>query len=670
MKRNAFRVLSAVLLAMVPMATPVLAQDGDEKPGLSGEITPMVRYIAVRGDDEKFREDWWMQDVWTGGVEQFTVRDVLKKDISFYAEGRAILDQGDYNLLMRMEKKDLWLIRAGYKQYRKYFDGTGGFHPFSVPVFELDKDLHLDIGNLFFEAGLNQPGWPKIVLGYEHSLKNGDKSLLEWGSVTEDSVTKKIFPSYKEIDEKLDVFKAEIDHDLGRLHVGDQFRFEHYTTNTTRHDAGSLNLDTNTSQSVAVLDDYSHNAFYNTFHTDSHVNEKLYLSLGYFFTSLDGDAALRLSTIPFGPAARDKDWFTRSVDVSEQAHIVNMNAMLGPFKDLTFYGGLQGETLDTKGDTDAVLTETQSGGAVASPNALIVSDKDKWGLEETFGIRYVGIRRTTVYAEGKWTQEDIDLFERELEDGQIDLLRDTDTRVNRQRYSIGFNTSPIPRVTLSGRYRRSLYSNDYNHRQDNTPDGYPAFIIGQDFTIDEASVKLSFRPASWVQTSLQYQLLSMDTDTSTLTEPPSTVRAGNYDANIYNLSITLTPLSRLYLTGLLSYQDASSHAFTNNSPSVLTYDGDVFTGIGSAGCAIDEKTNIAVQYLYSFSDNFKDNSLYGLPLGINNKRHGLLATLSRRINKNIVVKLYYGFYHYDEGSNGGVDDYDAHLVSLSCSFRF
>ena len=534
MQRSPFGVLSALLLGIVLTATSLHAQDGDEKGGGSGEITPTVRTIAIDGDEEKFREDWWMQEDWTGGVERFTLRDDLGNDISFHAEGRAIFLEEDYQLLMRVQNENSWFVRAGYTEYRKYFDGTGGFfEPFNVPVFELDEDLHLDIGNLFFEAGLDRPGWPKIVLGYEHRFKDGEKSLLEWGSVTEGGTTRKIFPSYKEIDEKLDIFKAEIDHDIGRVHLGNQFRYEHYDTDTTRFE-GERNLDANTSESVTVFKGYSHDAFTNMFHVDSHVKEQLYLSLGYFFTSLDGDASLRMRTVPFGPEPFDKNWSTRSVDVSEDAHIVNVNAMLGPFKDLTFYGGLQGETLNANGDTDAVLTETLPGVGAVSPDAFIVSDKDKWGLEETFGVRYVGIPRTTLYTEGKWTQQDIDLFERELEDGQIALLRDTDTWVNRQRYSIGFNTSPIPRVTLSGRYRRSTRSNDYDHLMDNAPDDYPAFITDQDFTIDEVTAKVTFRPASWVQTSLQYQLLSMEIDTSTLAEPVSTVQSGDTDANIYN----------------------------------------------------------------------------------------------------------------------------------------
>jgi hypothetical protein len=135
------------------------------------------------------------------------------------------------------------------------------------------------------------------------------------------------------------------------------------------------------------------------------------------------------------------------------------------------------------------------------------------------------------------------------------------------------------------------------------------------------------------------------------------------------VSITLTPISTLYLTGLFSYQDARTASFDNGVSSVITYEGDVYTVIGTAGYAIDRKTDLNLEYVYTRSENFTDNSTDGLPLGLDNQRHGLLVSLSRRITENTNAALHYGFYKYDEES-GGVDNYTAHLVSTSWVFRF
>jgi hypothetical protein len=79
---------------------------------------------------------------------------------------------------------------------------------------------------------------------------------------------------------------------------------------------------------------------------------------------------------------------------------------------------------------------------------------------------------------------------------------------------------------------------------------------------------------------------------------------------------------------------------------------------------------VTLDYTFSRSDNFRDNSADGLPLGLDNQRHAVTAGLTRRIRKNILARIRYGFYAYYENSNGGVSDYAAHLASASCTLGF
>ena len=669
MTNQVMKILLLILVWLILTATTIWAQETGEQSEPKGQITPTLHYVSVDGDEKKFREAWWIQEDWAAGLEAFTLQHAYDNNGALSLEGRAILPEEDSELLLHITKPDVGFLHTGYTEYRKYFDGTGGFfEPFSVSSFELDNDMHLDIGNLFIEVGLTLSNWPKIVFGYEHRFKSGSKSLVEWGGVTEGGITRNIFPAFKEIDEEADIFKAEVEHEMGKVKVGDLLRYEHYRAATKRY-GEEQNLDAGTSETVTVSENNSHDMFSNALHLESHVNEKLYWSFGYLFTSLKGDASFRMSTIPFGPDPFDKNWFTRLVDINQDSHVVNASALFRPFRNLTFHAGLQAETTETEGDTDGVLNEILPGVGEVSPEALILSRTDKGSLEETVGARYTGIRYTTLYAEGKWTQQNIDLFERELEDNVLNFERSTDTDVGRRRYTVGFNTSPIPKTTFSARYRRRYYINDYNHLLDTEP-GYSAFITAQDFISDEITTKLTVRPSSRLKVSLKYQLIATDIDTLSDTTPPSAVRSGDYDADIYSVSVTVTPISRLYLTGLFSYRDSGSSAFDNDAPSVVEYEDDVFTFIGTAGYAMDEQTDLTAEYLYSRSDNFNDNSANGLPLGPDNQRHGLLVGISRRITETMKAELRYGFYAYDENGNGGVDDYRAHLIGARWSMMF
>jgi hypothetical protein len=667
------RILLAVIPGLVFATGKIRGEQSQPEPELTNSVTPIVRYVTVKGDEARFRQDWWMKDGWAGGIDEATYQYKINKDWTLNAEARAIFKDEDYKLRLEIANPNVGFMRAGYTEYRKYFEDSGGFFRlFTPPELNPNRDLHLDIGDIYFEAGLTLPNLPKVTFGYERQFKNGAKSMLEWGSVTQGGNTRKTFPSFKDIDETVDIFKVEAEHDIGKVHLADQFHYEYYRYTNDRFD-GSTNLASGASQTVTVHEHYTHDAFFNTFRLESHVTDKLYWSFGYLFTTLDGDPSLMLNTVPFANN-NDKNWFTQSVAVQQNSHVLNFNMMYGPFvKGLYLYGGLQGEVTDGNGFTDATLTQI-TGGATNSPLAVINSDEHKKSLQETFGLRLVSIPYTTVYAEGRWSQEFIDLFEQEVDSGVLNFQRDTDTDINRQDYSVGFNTSPLPRMTLSARYRHGIHENDYEHLVD-TEEGYPAFITAQKFTSDEIMSKLTLRPMSRLSVSFMYQLYAMDIDTTTksvaiLGVPGGTIQSGNYDAMIYSVSATVTPISRLYLTGLFSFQDTRTIGFANGDPAILKYVGNVYTVLSSAGYALDEKTDVTIQYTYSRSDNFTDNSTVGLPLGLDFQRHGLAASLSRRISKNVAARLGYGFYEYNEGSSGGFNDYKAHLASASCSIAF
>jgi hypothetical protein len=178
-----------------------------------------------------------------------------------------------------------------------------------------------------------------------------------------------------------------------------------------------------------------------------------------------------------------------------------------------------------------------------------------------------------------------------------------------------------------------------------------------------------------VTVSFEYQLVATDIRNSTaavsgLGVPAGNVQSGGYDANIYTLSATLTPISRLYLTGLFSFQDTHTSSFANGNPGVVSYIGNVYTVMAAAGYALDQKTDLNVQYEYSRADDIQNDAATSLPLGVANQRTGVTVGLTRKITNNVMAKLRYGFYELSDPGNGGYDNYVAHLASASCVVRF
>ncbi len=146
--------------------------------GAGGEASvPSMRLVSslsfqgfsVRGNEAKFRETVWRPDGFAGGVEDFEWEQRLEDDRKLTVAGRVLPGLEDYEIALAYERRDFGYVRGGYTQYRRWFDGVGGYYaPFGVGAYELDAgSLHIDTRRAWFEVGLDRPDLPEITVGYE-----------------------------------------------------------------------------------------------------------------------------------------------------------------------------------------------------------------------------------------------------------------------------------------------------------------------------------------------------------------------------------------------------------------------------------------------------------------------------------------------------------------------
>ncbi|MCX6908340.1 MAG: hypothetical protein NTY01_09890, partial [Verrucomicrobia bacterium] len=623
-----------------------------------------------------------------------------------------IYNQRDYDVRLELVKPDFGFLRAGFTQYPKYYEDMGGYYgtflratngagvvsPFAKGAFSLNKYPQLDIGKIYFDAGLTLPNLPKIEFGYEHQYKDGTKNLLEWGTVTGSipaggtfpngaNVSRYIYPAYKDIDERVDIFKLGVEHTIGPVELGDNFYFEKYSNNTARSDDGAYFITDGSQRMVNAQEQFHHDLFSNTYHMEHHVNDKVYWSMGHLFTSMNGDAGYAMQTLYSTPGtlgatigSNDKQWNVPTIYLKQDSQVGNFNVMAGPFSDLTAYAGIQGEKTTTDASAFGNFWNTTNMITGLSSNINYNTSVEKRSMEEHMGLRFTKIPYTTVFAEAKWAQEDytVQMNEQTTQFYPSGTTED----VRHQEYKTGFSTSPLARMTLTGQYRFFRTDSVSTLTLTNTtglPTPYLGNLHDQSFQGNEISTKLSIHPVSKVTVTLKYQMLSEDIFNTTQYPTPagSFLQAASYYANIYSLGVTVTPINRLYVTGLISYQDTTTTAFDNNLNAVAPYKGNVYTVNGTVGYVIDNKTDLAADYTYSHTDNYINNGSgttpgtdYSVPFLLSNDLHGLNLRLTRRISDTISVGLRYGFYKYNESYTGGINDYTAHLASASCTIRF
>ncbi|MGA2605721.1 MAG: hypothetical protein ABSG14_16000, partial [Verrucomicrobiia bacterium] len=224
MKHTFFKALLVTLPMGLMTLTTVRADDSQTNSPIQLSGTPEVTYAKVSGNTQKFREDVGIKEGWNGGAEDGTLHYDFNKDTTLDGEGRFIIDEHDYKFQLQLTKRDFWFVRAGYTEYREYYDNQGGFYgPFTPSSFRLDQDLRVDNSDIFFEAGLTLPNLPKVTVGYERQSRDGDESLVEWGGVTQGANTRNIYPSYDGIKEHTDIVKLNVEYDISKVHLLDDF---------------------------------------------------------------------------------------------------------------------------------------------------------------------------------------------------------------------------------------------------------------------------------------------------------------------------------------------------------------------------------------------------------------------------------------------------------------
>src|SRR5205085_9046729 len=170
---------------------------------------------------------------------------------------------------------------------------------------------------------LTLPNWPRMVLGYEYQYKKGEKSTLQWGSVTNgveangDVRARNILPSSKRIDERVHIIKFDLEHDIRGVRIEDSFRGEFYELATRRTNL-AFNINAGTFVSSDIKEGYRHFEGANSLRLEKQVTDWLFVSGGYLYSKLNGNASFDLDQANAGAPAQQ--WRSQQIILERESH--------------------------------------------------------------------------------------------------------------------------------------------------------------------------------------------------------------------------------------------------------------------------------------------------------------------------------------------------------------
>ena len=639
------------------------------------KVAPQLRFIAVDGNKNAFREHYWMRDGVNGGVQNFEWKQTLEGGTSFSGDGRITAPNDRYSVEAEIQKRDLGFFRFGLDQARTYDDPHGGYSPgFNLGPYALNRDLHLDLSNVWFEFGLNRPDLPSLTVGYEYRSRNGSKSMLQWGPAFDAAFNgRSIFPAWKRIDQETHIITLDLEHEWNGFRIQDDFRGEFYSQTHTLETGDFISDGDPLPGFVSTQeDDYDHFQGSNALTVEKKLKPWWLASGGYYYSHLDGDANLALGNFdPSNPAGAGMPFSTRGIQLSSESHIMNLNSLLEPSHHTTGYAGIQTEWTRRKGTGDTTFFGTPT---------TLGSNVDRFQIEENFGLRHTGIANTILYTDVRIQQESIGQTENLLLDDSFDsredFMRDTDAKGRHANVELGTTFSPFYQWSFNPTYGYRRRHHDFNNLLDTDRgpqpgNGFPAAILERSTEGQNWGLKTTWKPVRWLKTSLAYEGEQSDYRTTVgtlnlngVTYPTGSLLAGNFDSHTYRFTTTLTPAVRWFWMGSASYTDSRIVSGINDNNTIAPYAGDLYTLFSSWTFLYDESTRLMANYTFSHADYGQSLPL-GLPMGSEFSQHAWQFEVHKQLSERDSLGFQYAYYRYRDDLSNGYLDYDAHGIFIT-----
>jgi hypothetical protein len=639
---------------------------------LAFTLAPTMGWIGVQGDKSKFRELSGMNDGFSGGVDQFSFFQQTSPTEKFLLSGHAILPEHDFKLNLAIDEADQGFLHAGFDEWRKYYDDTGGYETNVIPPqLSLNQNLYVDNGRFWLDFGLTLPRWPQMVLGYEYDFNQGTKSMLDWGYVGPTPGIN-FAPSTKAINEQTQVIKFDLTHDFNDWHLEDKARVEFYSENNQSVESGTF-----LGGAPVTQDDYNHVQGMNTLMLEKQLWDWLFLSGGYYYSKLDGNDFFSQTNSPNFSGTPIPSWASSEITLDRDSQIFSVAGLVLPLQSLSFSIGSQNEWTHEKGFGDSIPsfeTGTYTSG---------LANYDEFKASQNADLRFTNIPFTVLFASARIDEGTVGEYQQE---GGGNLTNQTDVTDFRYNLRAGFNASPWRWVSWEAEYKRQYSDWDYSHPIDwfispygdtlfSAPaNGYPAFILSRRIQSDGVDTRLTLRPWTWLRTTLSYQLAA--TEYASKTDPifggafpGGPLDDGRSRAQIYGINAMLTPFRRFYFSGAFTYSHSFTDTATYGYQAVVPYQGDTYTVLASAAYALNSKTGL--QATYSFSDaNYGQSVSPGMPLGLDYTRQIVFVGLTRKLTQNLSAALRYEFSHYSEPSSGNLNNFTSQGVFATLIYKW
>lgn len=480
------------------------------------QIDPALAYYFVQGDRGRFRQDWFVDDATTGGIEKLSLIGSEGDEVTYEFDSRALVNY-DYLAHLSAKKKDDLDFDLKWKYFRKFWDGSQDKEVWDPSVYRLsgefndppDERFHTDRGNVDFEVGKNFSDNDKIIFEYHLWTREGrDVTLRAEQAAGTGLRNLRAIGMKRTVDGYSNQVVVRAPLVIGdKYNVEPAISFEAYRDSqfidSARYNNGALN------QKRDYQDAPEFNDLQVYITADTFLQDEVYINGGYMFNFLRNDST-RTEARPAGTS--NVFYENPEVDNYRVSNHVNAGGALLNFlrkQGLDMRLGFTGEHAVT--DAHGELSHRDNGIRISDSNL-----REVWA-GEAVSLTYRGLQNTTADAS-------INLEQRRLHWNETYDARSHESVTNfgstvffPEYETYITHLDFVPRVRLTHRFNRFIkfYSKyqwknkqrRYNTEFDNDPVFYPGILGDQERNVHEFMQDLDFRlPEGWTS-KLRYQLI-------------------------------------------------------------------------------------------------------------------------------------------------------------------
>ena len=659
----------------------------------------------------------------SGGIEDFYYTKDTSDTTTVVSKGHALAGAEDYLASVNVTTANMGSIEAGYKVFRTFYDGIGGFFPQSNTFQKLGhEELHTDRGSFWFNVTLAKPDRPVFNVNFQADTRTGKKDSTIWAAIISPTATVTngilvgntvpantpfIAPNVLNMNEHHEELQASVVVTSGKVKETLKGAINWINNNDYRSYVKNPGSNVIASPEVTVLDDQEliHSTNFRILNQiEAKLNDKLGWDIAatydHQFSTNGGQwitpaySATAASTYPAVTAGNI--YGKAKVD----DYVANTFLHYNPTKNWTTDIGIRDEykVISSRGGFITTSLATGSTSTAASnltvANDLTYSHETEHVDTPELSLQYLGISNMTVYLNADYrinhaNQHWINPYAASTVAGITGVATTAfapagsvffqEADQNNKDLKVGLNWSPSRIITIRAEIFRKDHQNQYVGSSDLIGIGSTGGLYATGYTFTGMKFNVQIKPTQTLSfnTRFQPQHGSMSVLGNTVTGGlGNEITSGVVTGSLLSESIDWSPKPWLYTEGNVNFvynsiQTAYPYVTVATPPAAIgtpiaNADNNYVTAMLLAGFVIDKQTDTNIQGLLTRATNYNRQIMMGgIPYGAAFYERSITVGLKHKLSDRMFAEGKVGYLDRQDATAGGFTNYKGPLVYLS-----